>query len=267
MNNKKSFLLGISLFYFLLTGCVTTGLHDVRRSLSNTPWGYKKVSAPHPVYLGDESQRFEVRPGDCGSSSRWSDCESDRERSEVSSKRARFFPGTDKWISYMLYLPSDFKSSRFVKSTLGQIHMEGGFKGTAGGFKSFPPLLQINVKDYDYIACFHVLYGDENSISDRCENRHISSIEEMKGRWSRITIHLFGEYKKPKLDIFFNGNKVAEFEQSLPRDPEYYYLKYGIYRSFVSRHGGPLPIQIVYYDEVKIGSNREEVEKESEIID
>jgi hypothetical protein len=89
----------------------------------------------------------------------------------------------------------------------------------------------------------------------------------MKGRWSRVTLYLVAQSKQPAVDIFFNGKKVAHFEQSFPKDPRYYYLKYGIYRDFVSRHGGPMPTQVAYYDEVKVGASREEVENEKQILD
>ena len=252
---------------FALAGCVTTGLNGVQRSLSTTTWGYEKVTAPHPVYLGEKSQRFEVRAGDCGEDPGWSDCKNDRERSEVTAESARFRPGSSTWISFLIYLPTDFKTSNYVNANLGQIHMKGGFAGTAGGYKSFPPLLQLDAKGGDYTACFHMLRGDERNISDVCNNKKIVDIERLRGTWNRITIHLDAQNRTPKVKIFLNKELVASFEQTLPRDPEYYYLKYGIYRSFVSKNRAPMPTQIVYYDEVKVGSTQADVENESEVID
>ena len=260
-------ILGLCALIVLLTGCVSTGLSGVQRSLSETTWGYQHVEDPHPVFLGKMSQRFEVRPGDCSSDTGWSDCETDRERSEVTAESAKFYPGSDKWVSFMLYLPKDFKTSPFVNANLGQIHMKGGFSGSAGGFKSFPPLLQLNARGNSYTACFHVLSGDEGDINDKYHNKKITSIANMKGRWSRVTLYFSAQSKQPAVDIYFNGKNVAHFEQSLPKDPRYYYLKYGIYRSFVSHHGGPMPTQVAYYDEVKVGASREEVENEKQILD
>jgi transposase-like protein len=42
--------------------------------------------------------------------------------------------------------------------------------------------------------------------------------------------------------------------------PQDYYVKYGLYRSFVSRHSGPMPTQVAFYDEVRIGNDRPSVE-------
>ena len=250
-----------------LTGCKTAGLFRVKQSLSDTAWGSQRVSATHPVFLGKMSQRFEVRHGDCFSDRGWSDCKADRKRSEVIADSAKFYPGSDIWISFMIYLPKDFETSYFVNANLGQIHMKGGFNGTAGGLKSFPPLLQMNAKGNTYNACYHVLTGNDGKISDRCNNKVITSIESMKGRWNRVTLHLLAQSKKPIVDIFFNSVHVAHFEQSLSKDPEYYFLKYGIYRSFVSRHRGPMPTQVAYYDEVKVGTSKEEVENEQQVLD
>ncbi|MEY5028049.1 MAG: hypothetical protein RLZ63_364 [Pseudomonadota bacterium] len=80
-------------------------------------------------------------------------------------------------------------------------------------------------------------------------------------------MHLDVRERKTSVKIFFNGKIAADFEQVLPRHPQRYYLKYGIYRSFVSRHGGPMPTQVVYYDEVKVGATREVVEDEKVVID
>lgn len=267
MNKSWIGLSGALIVVTLLSGCVTTGLSGVQRSLSTTTWGYQKVSSPEPVYLGKKSQRFEVRAGDCSQDPGWSDCKNDRERSEVTAENARFRPGSSTWISFLIYLPTDFKTSDYVNANLGQIHMKGGFSGTAGGYKSFPPLLQLDAKGDSYTACFHMLRGDERSISDVCDHKKIADLQRLRGKWSRVTIHLDAQTKSPKVKIFLDKQLVASFEQTLPRDPEYYYLKYGIYRSFVSKNRAPMPTQIVYYDEVKVGRSQMEVENESEIID
>lgn len=135
-----------TLFSFILSGC--SGSLPVDRSLNTTSWGYKLVSAPEPVRAGEKSQRFEVRKGDCGQDQGWSDCNYDRERSEV-LVRNLIYPKTDMWFSWSLFIPQDFKSGAKVKTTVGQIHQRGivrvGENSTAGGFPSFPPLLQIDI--------------------------------------------------------------------------------------------------------------------------
>ena len=267
MNMFKSLALVSSVM--LISGCNALGTIplDKHRSLSNTSWGYQVVKDPTGTAPSETVERFEVRPGDCGSDPGWSDCANDRERSEISTgftQSTKILPGQDRWIGFYIYLPEDFETSWDVRTTLGQIHMKGGMQGTAGGFKSFPPLIQLEAKNGwqgdGYITSYHRLTGDPKNISDVAQHELLSKLDDMKGKWTHVMFHIAGKGPSPYLEIFINGDRKAEFVQTLPKAPEHYYFKYGIYRSFVSRHGGPMPIQIVFYDEVKMGTSREEVE-------
>ena len=40
----------------------------------------------HPVRSGNKSWRFEVREGDCGGDKKYSDCKSNRQRTELQTK-------------------------------------------------------------------------------------------------------------------------------------------------------------------------------------
>lgn len=256
----------IVIFTAMIAGCVTTGVSTATPSMISTFWGYTTAKAPQPVYRGKSSQRFEVRPGDCGSNNDWNDCKTDRERAEVTSEK--FYIGSDNWISFLIYLPSDFTTSPTVNTTLGQVHMTSGFQRSRGGFTAYPPLLELDAKGDDYTACFVRFFEEDGSAANRCDNRKlISKISDMRGRWSRITIHFSAKSRNPSVEIFFDSKLVASFQQMFPYDPQDYYLKYGIYRSFVSKHRGPMPTQIVYYDEVKVGKTQDEVENDDEIID
>ena len=87
-------------------------------------YGYEIVNKKdgHPVRAGDKSIRFELRNGDCGEDpGKWSDCESLRQRHELSGKRFR----GKSWYAYSIYLPKDFKSVDPVKSAMAQFHQNG----------------------------------------------------------------------------------------------------------------------------------------------
>jgi hypothetical protein len=230
-----------------------------RRSLSTTSWGYSIVS--DIVRAGKESQRFEVRPGDCGEDpGKWSDCDNNRERSEISLDR-KFLPGDNQWIGFSLYIPEHYQTSNYVATTLGQIHQSGGNRptGTAGGFKSYPPVLQLEAKGGYYDACIHLLSGSGSDVKDICDYFRLSRISDMRGRWTDIEIHLDTTDKKSLVEIYVNKERKALREDFIEFWPESFYVKYGIYRSFVSRHGGPMPTQIVWFDEIKMGNTREEI--------
>tara|TARA_B110000438_G_scaffold263659_1_gene275799 strand:- start:31 stop:393 length:363 start_codon:yes stop_codon:yes gene_type:complete len=65
----------------------------------------------HPVRLGKESIRFEVRSGDCESDnddSNWNDCDNDRERHELSAgKQIDSMSEGEFWFSWSIYFPQD----------------------------------------------------------------------------------------------------------------------------------------------------------------
>ena len=89
-------------------------------------YGYEIVNKKdgHPVRAGDKSIRFELRNGDCGEDpGKWSDCESLRQRHELSGKRFR----GKYWYAYSIYLPKDFKSVDPVKSAMAQFHQKGSW--------------------------------------------------------------------------------------------------------------------------------------------
>jgi hypothetical protein len=242
----------VTVFLVCISACVSTRMPG-KRSLNSTEHGYTIVS--DIVRAGEQSQRFEVRAGDCGQDVGWSDCANDRERSEFSLSK-RFHPGKDQWIGFSIYLPADFVSSPHVNTSLGQIHQRGGPSGTAGGLPSFPPALQLNVKGQNYRACVHILSGSSDNVSDRCQYFGLAKLEQMRGKWTDVIVHFDTSAKSSLLEIFINGQRKAHLENFIKFWPHQYYVKYGIYRSFVSRHPGPMPTQVVHYDEVRMGRSQ-----------
>ena len=223
-----------------------------QRSLSTTKWGYQIVKAP--TRAGSQAQRFEVRAGDCGTDEGWSDCATDRERSEISvKKRWRF--GQEMWIGYSVYLPPDFATSSRVRTTVGQIHQTGGPIGRAYGLPSFPPLVQLEMIGNRYYANVHVLTGSTSNVTDRSREFPLASIASMRGRWTDIMIHLDTTNGAQVLDFYVNGKRAGGIRDFIQFKPREYYFKYGIYRSFVSKNGGPMPTQILVIDEVKMGNS------------
>ncbi|WP_299737869.1 heparin lyase I family protein [uncultured Roseobacter sp.] len=239
------------------TSCMTgSGRLETSRSLNNTQYGYQFVASP--VRAGEVAQRFEVRPGDCGRDNGWDDCANNRERSEVTVGK-EIVPGTVHWIAHSIYLPKDFYSSPRVKTSMGQIHQRGGPSGKAGGLPSFPPLLQIDAKGNRIDACLHILTGPANNVRDVCRDLPLTTVSAMRGKWTDIMIHLDAR-ENGLLEIYLNGERKARTLGFIRFSPQEYYVKYGLYRSFVSRHGGPMPTQVAFYDEVRIGADRASVE-------
>jgi hypothetical protein len=229
-----------------------------RKSLNHFSHGWSLSS--DIVLKGRFSERFEVRPGDCGTDGRWDDCKMDRERSEIFVENPKIIPGETKFISWNVYIPEDFLDSQKVRTTLGQIHSRGGPTGFAAGLPSKPPLLQFDVFKGKYQMCWHRLSGKDGNIKDECRWFDLKNLEIMKGRWTEVIIELNTDIKKGYAKIWIDQELKVDIQEPVATyRPQFFYLKYGIYRSFVSRHGGPMPRQVAYFDEIRIGNRLDHV--------
>ena len=243
----------------LLAACVSavgTGRLEGYRSLNSTAHGYKIVD--DVVRAGSKSQRFEVRAGDCDASSDWSDCDNDRERSEISLRRWWGY-GSDVWIGFSVYLSESFETSSHVRTTVGQIHQRGGPSGVAGGLPADFPLMQMEMLGNRYFMRVHLLSGASDRVQADVVDFNLINISEMRGNWTDIFINFNTENGEEMIEAYVNGRRKARYENWIEFIPSEYYFKYGIYRSFVSRHGKPMPTQVLYVDEVRMGTSMQSV--------
>ena len=249
---------GTALLLAACVGAVGTGRLQGDRSLSNTAHGYTIVS--DVVRAGAQAQRFEVRSGDCASDrwSSWNDCDNDRERSEISLER-RWAYGTDMWIGFSVYLPENFETSSRVRTTVGQIHQRGGPSGVAGGLPSRPPLMQLEMLGNRYFLNLHVLSGASANVQTDDVRFDLIDVADMRGKWTDVVINFNTANGEELIEAYVNGQLRARYENWIEFVPDDYSFKYGIYRSFVSRHGGPMPIQVLYIDEVRMGTSMQSV--------
>ena len=81
----------------------------------NAPHAINSVSLSDKSIVGDKSYRFEVNNGECGQEPKWSDCENERERSELyySWKSNQFGKPDDeqwkkeKWYRFFVFIPKE----------------------------------------------------------------------------------------------------------------------------------------------------------------
>jgi hypothetical protein len=238
---------------FMLSSCVTTSSDKSVEGMSfrtNVPVGAKSygiqwggVEQGFPVRRGTQSQRFEVRPGDCGRSDRgsWNDCEKDRERSER-RQIGYLTKGQTKWYGWSVYFPEDFPSIFPTKVALGQFHEEDSyrttfmFQHTPGGY-----YLDIQVGGYtkQYI----------NLVEDK----------DLRGKWHDIVVEykLSSGYSDGYFKVWIDGELKADYQNRTTAGNKVYFL-YGIYRSYLSR--GKKDTQVVYFDEIREGTKRSDVD-------
>ena len=255
------------------------GFNGFTRSLNDKPYGWTQVSKPEPVRAGDLAQRFEVRGGDCGSENGWSDCANDRERSELYSRR-KFRMGEEVWIAWSVFFPKDYWDSNNFNTVVGQIHQEGGLRGTAGGFPSSPPLAQLITRGGTLTMLYHELKGSGNYVEDMDQQSDIAQLSDIKGRWTDLMIHVKFTKEDGFMELYLNGKRKYRIERDtvikyrqwhfykatdfIVLEPQDFYFKYGIYRCFISNYtdisGKSVPTQILYYDEVRVGNDRASVD-------
>lgn len=233
---------------------------------NTTKHGFTRVK--DVVRAGKRGQRFEVRAGDCGWDDGWSDCANDRERSELYVKKD-WRAGTDQWIAFSINLPADFKTSPRVRTTVGQVKMKGGPKGFAGGFPSEPGVFQMEMLGNRYFFRVHVLSGPFDNVKNDIKDYPLASISELRGRWTDFVVRVNTKTAPATIEVFKNGKRVVLHNYNQNYAPRAYYFKYGIYRSFVSNHRGPMPTQVVYFDEVRMGRSYDKVavEKQRRAVD
>ena len=176
----------------------------------------------HPVRAGNKSMRFELRDGDCNNPPppNWNDCKGDRERFEISG--ADMFDGEQGWHAWSIFLPSDFVDiMNPALLDLAQFSIE-------------------TTKDSD--PCCALLFKKTKNgfvLDSELQNRAwvpLGSPQEQT--WSDFLVN----YKWSKKDdgfikLWLNNKLVYEYTgQTITKNTEYVYLKFGIYRGGLSRY-------------------------------
>ena len=211
---------------------------------------------------GKYFQRFELRDGDCFGDDSWSDCDTDRERVEFST-RPRQPIKKNQCYGYSLMLSKDFFDTHPTSTTLGQVHQHGGPTGLAEGLASFPPLIQIDARSGYLFFNWHELSGSATNVIDQSRYHRLKLLKDMKEVWTDISFCL--DFKNKRMDAWVDGIKKVEILKSpIFFKPEGIYFKHGIYRSFISkykaRNNGKMPTQIVFYDEIRRGNSIKKVD-------
>lgn len=277
-NRKKEFSMKkisfIILVLFILSGCLSIqqeksatikpfeytiannavldkGHFFFTRSLNSKDYGYLTVEDPTGSAPSKIVERFEVKPGDCESErywdTYWSDCDNDRERSELCERGEKNWVGTTWWYSWYMYVPEGYINIYPTKTALGQFHQESGspvfmFQNHKGGL--YLDDLQRNPKYYILIKK-----------------------KSFKGKWHKFVVNAHWSLNKDGyFKVWVNDELKVDIKNNT-MTKAIAYFKYGIYRSFMSRYRKAkgkhdVPGQIVYYADIKKSKTREGLQLE-----
>ena len=220
----------------------------------------------HPVRLGEQSVRFELRRGDCGvSSSGYDDCAikdpetgmtSERHEISLKPKASQFKKNT--WNTYSIYIPDDFPINHFYEHiTMGQFHGDGDLAvafnwNIEGGGYQMQRRTGCHLKK-------HIKKNIQTGCSVMMPENHreeLISAKDLLGKWHDIVFNVQWSKKQKKgyLKQWINGKLVYHYKGSTDTPKETTQFQVGIYR-------GPVPetpkdsTHVVYYDEIRFSKN------------
>jgi len=207
-------------------------------------------SDDHPVRLGEQSIRFEVRRGDCGvSPGGYNDCDHGSERHELGMNIDISSLKGVTWHTYSLFLPKDFPLFGFSHVTMGQFHGSGDGR----------PAFNWNISsDGGYevqrrTAC-NLPKNRKKKCSDSWPSNNVQTLiprKELLGQWHDMIFNAKWSLKQNGfLKMWINGKLVYHYIGSnlTPREKEGFI--FGIYRG-ATNYTPKEVTQVAYYDEIR----------------
>jgi len=212
----------------------------------NKPYGALIVnkSNGYPVYDGNESIRFEVRNGDCGWNDGFSDCQTDRSRSEVHSMDFENY-NLNKIVTYTthIYIPNQ---NKFRPSGINNLLVMNQVNYSDSLGKVFGALAYLVMENNNTLLIrthknFTWIGLNDYKITNTPYNKWISlkyvvKMSDNEDGYIRVYVDesLLFEEKRP----------------TIPSKTGILNLKFGIYNSLRSSAFEPYTTQIIYIDGV-----------------
>lgn len=226
------------------------GTGPMELQTANKPYSYARVRFAD----GTQGERFTLKAGDCPRST--GDCRADRERVEFFDTSQAVRPGDMRWYAWSFYLPSQgFPVPRFdgMPYMFGQIHQ----RGTSG-----PEIMLQMFPDGLWLFLSNPYRLDDDPMNPIGPYREVrlGSPRAFFDRWTRIKLQVgWSRGNDGFVRAWVNGRPAWSYDGPTTNANDALYFKYGLYRSFVSRCGGPCPDATVYYRNVRQGRSEAEV--------
>lgn len=264
-------------------------------TVSFTKSEYSYSLGKNIVRYGSVSQRFEIRHGDCGEDMNTSDCNMDRQRVERLPQYKYIIekPGYVTWYGFSVYIPSEFKDITPSNTCLAQVKFVGRreplWQMNAGNGKVF---LHFNGSgtdcDIGYLKDMRQKWTD---ISLGIDYETRSGVGYFNGSYVQlwvngekigcsnghfITENMIRNKKKKNANIYF---RYGIYNSYVSRWLDKNKTKYVSYKTWIDKHadsglsvstvtnkpfvydwGVKLPTQVVYFDEMRFGGRREDVD-------
>ena len=247
------------------------------------------------VRAGEYSQRFELNHGDCGAYKNWNDCENDRQRVE----RNYFWNSINqtKWLGFSIYIEESI-SDKELSTSFIQMKVNG-WRDAIWMLRqnSFSMILEFNTLGAGTNNCY---IGSAKNFKNKWNDIIIKTEFAYDGGRKDLGDSYFELYHNGKrigectqrYPIF-----TKESYDNRPKDKKEFLINYGLYNSYISNWldknkkkevdvvafedvdkktgkiiksitnepfkydwGVEIPKRVIYFDEIRLGNTREEVD-------
>ena len=225
----KTFL---TLFIFLPSLVLASSFSEIKKALKQDGFGEIIPEELHPLIspnaknpisvsgnsiIGDKSIKFEVNNGECGEEPKSSDCDTDRERSEIYYSHEKW--KKEKWYKFNIFLPKDYNSIAPAKMSLIQ-------------WKRHNPSKVLVMFQHTHAGLTF------NRNKDSFEDSHIilKSNDVLLGQWTEIIFNTNWHPDEDKgfMKVWIDGILKIDFKgTSNTSKGEELNLRYGLYLSLI----------------------------------
>jgi Polysaccharide lyase len=229
--------------------------YTVFQTINASTWGCLLVnkSDGQPVFDGNQSLRFEVRPGDCNANSGWDDCINDRSRWELQSYDLKGASTQGKIITYQYYVYVPYQPQilpptradvrdRTAQTLLSQLNWYSRTDTNAATSHSIMAGLYVNDS-----GGFYVLTNKDFGYTP---NQKILIDTDPYDKWIKMTYVVKSTTAADGyIKIYANDKLVVdETRATLPNTDCTTVIRVGFYNSFLSVTSLAWQTQVAYYD-------------------
>ena len=206
----------------------------------NSPKAINPVSVSDFSIIGENSIRFESNNGECGKEPKWSDCENDRERTELYYKKIPW--KKERWYRFYIHLPEDYNSIAPAKMSLIQ-------------WKRLKPSKVLVMFQHDHSG----LTFNRNGDTFKDTYIVLKSNKDLLGSWTEIiySTNWHPDSEKGFMKVWIDEKLKVDFKgRSNNKKGKELNLRYGLYSSKMSRYKRvfeteTMPQRIIFFDGVK----------------
>jgi hypothetical protein len=252
-------------FLLIFDASAKTTLKEIQKEAKNDNdgklylEGFHSLIAPHAInpvslsdksIIGDKSFRFEVNHGECGQEPKWSDCDTDRERSELyyewGSKNNHDNEKwkKEKWYRFYVFVPKEHNILAPSQTSIIQ-------------WKRRDPSKVLIMFRYHHGGLYFDFNGDTFYPGTFY---HLKNDKDMRDKWTEI---LFNTNWHPSADkgfmkVWIDGKMRIDYKgiANHPSNGKNLNLRYGIYSSALDKYRAAFneikhKQRVLYFDGVK----------------